>query len=584
VAPPHKIEEAAPAEAAATIPAAPVAPVDLPEDDGEGLGLEPIAAHSQFGDAVSGQEDVAGDGSAADTIEGLVSASLLHEGAEQARSASALQDEAAPAGDEWGEAAKDVAAAPAEAAWPQLDKATPDEQGWGAPLKTDEASWAVAQPAAEVPSAWPTSTSGDGWSMEEPSTSAGWSGAEDAQAWSAEGAPAVEEPPSEALPTDAILGAVQEFAEDPQESGGAGWDADEPAAQVTAADEGAAATSGAEPQAGLEPQTEAEPAPEREDEGLRGMQADAAPETEGEPPPGMQRAPELDAEASAEPQMETAAEPQPDAPRQPREELFAASGNDDLGDPLLDAAADLPSERELARLAREPDTEPIPERPAYAVATELHEAEPPDSWGAIDDPLAAQDAPETGSEEAAVASASGEDPGAPELATADTEARAAAEPDAGSVSLEVDTSTFEAEDTAAMPLDSGEPEPSQWQGAPEEPAAPDGPVQREPTERFARQDAGWIGEALTTPLSPADLGTLASIGIEPSDGVGALRLLATLIRILNRSQLIEPDELRAEIRESREAAAAAVAQSPNGVESEGSSGGATEASESAAET
>ena len=326
---------------------------------------------------------------------------------------------------------------------------------------------------------------------------------------------------------------------------------------------------------------EAEPA--RETEGERALAADAAP-PEGEPSPGMEVALEPGAEAASEPQMETKADSQPDAPPEPREELFAASGSDDMPDPLLDARADLSAERELARLAREPDTEPIPARPAYAVAAEpLHEAEPPDSWGAIDDPLAAQDAPEAGTpgEDAAVASASEEDPDAPELAIA--EASAAAEPEAESVSLEVDTSTFEAEDIAATPV---EPASPQWQPSSEDTAAAKAAAQREPTERFARQDAGWIGEALEgrTPLSPADLGTLASIGIEPSDGVGALRLLATLIRILNRSQLIEPDELRAEIRESREAAAAVAAQSPNGVESEGSSGGATEASESAAET
>jgi len=65
----------------------------------------------------------------------------------------------------------------------------------------------------------------------------------------------------------------------------------------------------------------------------------------------------------------------------------------------------------------------------------------------------------------------------------------------------------------------------------------------------------------STPLSPADLGALASIGVEPSDGVGALRLLAALVRILNRNQLIDPDDLRAEIRESL-AQGAEVAASP----------------------
>jgi len=72
-------------------------------------------------------------------------------------------------------------------------------------------------------------------------------------------------------------------------------------------------------------------------------------------------------------------------------------------------------------------------------------------------------------------------------------------------------------------------------------------------------------------LSPADLGTLASIGVDPSDGVGALRLLAVLIRILNRNQLIEPGDLREEIRESQEQGAAAAAEQAYGMESRASS-------------
>ena len=602
-APPKKVEEVTPAEAAAPVPAAPVAPLDLPEDDAEDMGLEPIAAHSQFGDAVSGQEEVAGDGSAADTIEGLVSASLAHEGAEQTRGASGLppSDEGAPiaaaGADEWGERSKDVPADPAtsaEAAWPQLQTAAADEQGWGTPLKTDEASWAVAQPQTEVPSAWPTSTSGDGWSMEEPSTSAGWSTPENAQPWSGEGGAAEEEPPSEALPTDAILGAVQEFAEDPEESGGAGWDAEEPAAKVPAAEHGAAEEAGAaEPQPEVDLGMAAEISLGMQGEPALQMHADAAPKTEGESQTAMQAeaAPETGAGAAPEPPAESLAGPQLDASPPPREELFATSGDEGIPDPLMEApaepSAELPGER--AGLPREPDTEPIPERPAYAVSGEEHEAEPPDAWGAIDDPLAAQAAPELAPsmEAPPAASGSSEDFALGDAATADDDAQARAAAEAESISLDVDTSTFEAEDVAATALQSVEAEPPQWQRASEEaPAAAEGAAERESTERFARQDAGWIGEALegATPLSPADLGTLASIGIDPGDGVGALRLLATLIRILNRSQLIEPDELRAEIRESREAAAAAAAQPPNGMESEGSSDAEAQAPGTIAET
>jgi len=73
-------------------PPAPVVPaaLDLPEDDGQEFGLEPIAAHSQFGDEVAGKEEVVGDGAAADAVEGLVSASVAHEGATEARQMDGL--------------------------------------------------------------------------------------------------------------------------------------------------------------------------------------------------------------------------------------------------------------------------------------------------------------------------------------------------------------------------------------------------------------------------------------------------------------------------------------------------------------
>src|SRR5437763_1676050 len=79
-APAQKLEEIDPDVATAPPPPPPAVadPVELPEDDGQELGLEPIAAHSQFGDAVMGQETVTGDGFAGDEVEGLVSASVAH--------------------------------------------------------------------------------------------------------------------------------------------------------------------------------------------------------------------------------------------------------------------------------------------------------------------------------------------------------------------------------------------------------------------------------------------------------------------------------------------------------------------------
>jgi hypothetical protein len=76
------------------------------------------------------------------------------------------------------------------------------------------------------------------------------------------------------------------------------------------------------------------------------------------------------------------------------------------------------------------------------------------------------------------------------------------------------------------------------------------------------QGAGWLGEALeaTTPLSPADVGTLSSVGVDPNDGVAALRALAAILRVLNRRQMLEVDEIANEIRASREQGAAYAAQ------------------------
>ena len=60
------------------------------------------------------------------------------------------------------------------------------------------------------------------------------------------------------------------------------------------------------------------------------------------------------------------------------------------------------------------------------------------------------------------------------------------------------------------------------------------------------------------PLSPADLGTLASLGLDPADAAAAQRMLACLVRVLNRRQAIDLEELAAEIRESRMAAEAQI--------------------------
>src|SRR4051812_4616970 len=91
-----------------------------------------------------------------------------------------------------------------------------------------------------------------------------------------------------------------------------------------------------------------------------------------------------------------------------------------------------------------------------------------------------------------------------------------------------------------------------------------------PAEEPEPQGAGWMGEALeaTAPLSRADLGALSSIGVDPNDGASALRLLAALVRVLNRHQLIDPEELAAEIRESRARGAGEVQEGENDLTAE----------------
>jgi hypothetical protein len=212
-----------------------------------------------------------------------------------------------------------------------------------------------------------------------------------------------------------------------------------------------------------------------------------------------------------------------------------------------------------------PQAEPSPEQP------EAHEAEAPDAWAATDDPLATGEIPLD-----PLTSDSGpRDPLA-------AQAPASEETPAGDAAdLGGEVSAQELENPTADPdgggaLDFGASDGSFAEG--EQPPGEAASASAEASDAFA--DYG-LGSAV--PLSPADLGTLSSIGVEPSDGVGALRLLAVLVRILNRNQMIEPDQLREEIRESI-AQGTAVATTPNDMESEGSSPAPSGAGGASAET
>ncbi len=450
-APPQKLEEIEPDEVMAP-PAAPV-PVDLPEDDAQDLGLEPIAAHSQFGDQVAGQEDIAaGEGNAGDAVEGLVSASLAHEISPPSQVDAGWESQPAASDPAWD---APPAAAPA-AAWDA------PQQDWGAP---------------------------------------------------AHDAPAAPESAGEELPPDAILGAAGGPPVDmaPAETG---WDVpSEPAAESEVA---------------------AHAAEQR------------APAMEPPPLPDLDALPRA-AAAPAEEELEDSV---------PIDEDF----DDEPEAPAIEPPAPAMEAEQAPAMEAEPapamETEPAPE-PA-------HEAEAPDAWGATEDPLAAQggDAPAWG-DVPQQESADHRSPGAStqEFAnpTLQDQPESADQPATDVAS--VDEAAYE--DFEAMP-DPGEP-----------------PVEspEERTQRWAAlpgegDEQRWAAEALDSPpLSRADLSALASIGVEPGDGVGALRLLAAMVRIMNRHQLIDPEELASEIRESREQAAASVgAAAHNGVEPQAESG------------
>ena len=216
-------------------------------------------------------------------------------------------------------------------------------------------------------------------------------------------------------------------------------------------------------------------------------------------------------------------------------------------DAILGALQEIPSEAAAAESQWGDDASSVPPAPSEETDREAandpaqvaapdaqpHEAEAPDEWASSDDPLAAESAPA--------------DPLASQAAFDDP---LAADDSANAPSW-------------AEPANDQDPLAQRGHSTTQEFANPS--AENELAEA-ANADAQDPSDAFT-PLSEADLGTLASIGVEPSDGMGALRLLAALVRILNRGQHIEPDELRAEIHESlAQGTMAAASELPNAME------------------
>jgi len=449
-APAQKLEEIEPDAATAAPPPPPAVPdpVELPEDDGQDLGLEPIAAHSQFGDAVVGQEAVTGEGFASDEVEGLVSASVAH-----AASGPNADPQAGPEALEW------QAQSSASQAWDAPSssaRAASAAADWGQPAEPQGSTGWTGAIVTAASGGWADPPANGGPADGAPGV-ADWTGQEPAAdvAWGVPQAEQAMESTSIALPTDAILGALEEIGADPEAQAAPVWSED-----VAAPEQRNAA----------------------------GQEGDRAPE-----------------------QTASAAGP-----------------------------------------------------------AESHEAEVPDAWAATDDPLAGT-AP---ADPLAVGTGPG-DPLAGVVPTPDREEppavhrrHSSTQEFANPVGADDESAEVHVESAAAQ-----EESAEQWRG--EGTVSMEEGIPADPVEQFL--EGTFEG---STPLSPADLGALTSIGVEPSDGVGALRLLAALVRILNRNQLIEPDDLRAEIRESlAQGAAAAASPAESDISSAGTSGPSIETAE-----
>lgn len=450
------------------------APLDLPEAEAESMGLEPIAAHSQSGEAVPGQEELSGQGSAADAVEGLVPDAIGNVSAEGA-------------------------------GWPQREEAAQPESAW-APAQAGAGGW--GQSGEDVPV-----------------DDAGWGSETEAQPPDAVG---------EELPADAIV-----------------------------EEEAASAAADAEPAPFQEPADSDAPLPI--EDGSDPSQEPAAGAVVEEVPVELNGDEEAPVEETA-----LAAEPMPAIEGAPPEgaadEAQAPDAWASTDDPLAAQGADVPAWGGVPR-------DDLADHAAGPGATQEF-ANP------IDQAVDAQGEPERAEEPAAEEPAA-EWGGAGEAPVEETATDELPLDDAPEEELQFEESPqddrVQESPQEELQAEEAQPEPPEVGVEPQEQGEEAG-LQAEgwaaPLEEPEAQGAGWTGEALeaSAPLSPSDYDALSSVGLDPNDGAGALRLLAALVRILQRRQLIDPEELAAEIRESRAQGAAAAAEQSAAYEGESGSG------------
>jgi hypothetical protein len=493
-APPRPVAAAAPpprAPAAAANPPREIRPpqgFDLPPAESDGSNpFEPIAAHSQV-EEVAGQADFAGGGAAGDIPEGF------------------------------------------EPARPGQD---PGQESWAAPQGTgwdSGTSWAAPTSPPHVGQAWssaeaPPPAPGQGWgNAQEPAQ--GWgeppAAREGRSEGSAEGASAAPEevPPAQANALDAPVeelsgaaveeesAAAQVSAESVHAEPEAGGHEELPADAILGTAEVAYEHHEAEPGWSLEPPAEDSDAPDgwasSDDPLAADAFAEASHEGYGEATPSQDAAPPPPDEAAV-------AEVPAEAARDAAEASFVEPGGFVDGTEGFGMEGVTPSETPHEE---QPPAAGYAAYPAEEVAP-VYESEPP----------------------------------APEAHEA-----AAAESHEPSPDLGAEAHPFAEEpepEISEIPVDWSEPPLEEAPAAEAEAAGPEAAEAGAWTEE-AHQGAAWGGEAIAegASLSALDEATLAAAGVDPKEPAAALRLLASLLRVLARRGVVDLADFATEARES----------------------------------
>jgi hypothetical protein len=280
--------------------------------------------------------------------------------------------------------------------------------------------------------------------------------------------------------------------------------------------------------------------------------AESAPESAAAPtgwddaPAAAESAPESAAAPTAWDDVPAAAEAEPpSAPNEFDTQPVMLAGPSPWDAPGLQADADpseAPAAADLGEPASQPGTYGLNGAPAREVATGLAEDPARNAWSELVDPHAGGDEVSQGGASQERTDSIADDGGdAPatwgETAPVEVADAVPSEPAAAAGWLP----PSDAPGRAAVGHESAESAAYMipgWIAPPPDPV-PEG--------------AGWLGEALanSAPLSDAEMETLRLAGIEPSDGAGALRLLAGLLRTLERRGILDVSELASDVRAAR---------------------------------